>query len=265
MKRSRHREDGSALLFVLWASLLLSVLLVGVVALTHQQIRLAASGRDRAQADAVLRSALELAAYDVATIGRSASRDFPREFFLQGHRVQVDINPRGAVTDLNMADESQLTRMLMRAGQGSAEARVLAQRILDWRDNDDRRRDVGAEQGDYPVDWRGRPQNRPFLEVSELHAVLGMSPRLVACLSPGLTVFGSTPPPEGADIVRDLSGRADGLRLAMRARVVGDSAISQGMSGVAVFGPELGSPFRWIALTSERFSSRDCSAAGEAS
>lgn len=261
MSGSRNSEEGSALLFVLWASVLLSVLLVGAVALTHQQVRLAASARDRAQSGAVLRSALELAAYDVATIGRAASRDFPREFAIQGRRVRVEINPAGAVFDINLVDESRLVELLTRRGQEAPQARTMAQRVLDWRDNDDRRRGFGAERGDYPTEWAGGPENRPFIAVSELQGVLGMSPRLMACLAPSLTVFGSTPPAEDADIVRDLSARADGLRLAMRARFVEETANQEGLYGVALFGPQHGRPFRWVALTREQRATGQCDAA----
>lgn len=263
MKPSGNSEEGSALLLVLWASLLLSVLLIGAVALTHQQVRLAASGRDRAQSDAVLRSALELAAYDVATIGRAASRDFPREIAIQGRRVLVEINPAGPVSDINLVDESRLVELFLRLGQGASQARTMAQRVLDWRDNDDRRRGFGAERSDYPAEWVGAPENRPFIAVSELQGVLGMSPRLVACLSASLTVFGSTPPAEDVDVVRDLSGRADGLRLAMRARFADESVNPRGLYGVALFGPQTGLPFRWVALTREGHTESQCDTARE--
>ena len=70
MTRSLNSENGSAILFVLWAAVLVAVLTAGIVTLAQNQLRLTGAVRDRVATDTVLRSALELAAYDVATGGR---------------------------------------------------------------------------------------------------------------------------------------------------------------------------------------------------
>jgi len=259
MTRSLNSENGSAILFVLWAAVLVAVLTAGIVTLAQNQLRLTGAVRDRVATDTVLRSALELAAYDVATGGRVTAWEFPREYAVQGRRVRVDRDPRGAVLDINMADEEALTRLLVRVGEPPAQAQRLAHRILDWRDNDDRRRAQGAERGDYPDDAPAAAANRPFNSVAELSGVLGMSPGLLDCLTPSLTAFGSTPRPEQTDILADFTARADGLRIALRASFIGDDAPAHTVEGVVVFGQDTRVPYQWLALASEAVSSVPCS------
>lgn len=262
MTRSLNSESGSAILFVLWAAVLVAVLTAGIVTLAQNQLRLTGAIRDRVATDTVLRSALELAAYDVATGGRATAREFPREYAVQGRRVRVERDPRGAVLDINLADEESLTALLVRVGQAPTHAQRMAQRILDWRDNDERRRAYGAERGDYPAEALAPAANRPFNSVAELGGVLGMSTDLLQCLAPRITVFGSTPRPESADYLTDFTARADGMRLALRASFVDADVSAQAVEGVVVFGQDPRVPYQWLALASETVRAEQCSSLG---
>ena len=66
------RSRGSALLLVLWLSLLLATILLAVAVLVQAQVRAARSEVDDTRTREILRSALDVAAFDTALIGRTA-------------------------------------------------------------------------------------------------------------------------------------------------------------------------------------------------
>jgi general secretion pathway protein K len=72
-------------------------------------------------------------------------------------------------------------------------ATSLANAVFDWVDADSQPRyPGGAEFTDYLQDAAaGRPANQPFADLSELLLVRGMTPELVAALTPWLSVWGN--------------------------------------------------------------------------
>lgn len=106
--------------------------------------------------------------------------------------VRVRLRDAGDALHLNTATEEELRRLFAALRFDVGQADRLAQAILDWRDADDLHRGRGAEAAEYarqalPM----RPANRPFARLSELRAVLGMTPALYDRIRPYLTVRGS--------------------------------------------------------------------------
>lgn len=257
-----RKDTGSALLFVLWTSLLVAVLLAGATGLVQQQARMTAAQRLDSQLDAQLGSALDLVAFDMALAGRAAIGDLPRSFPFEGGLVTVFLAPQQGLIDVNMADEARWVDVLQRAGLAPDRARQLAQRILDWSDNDTQARPNGGEAGIYPDDWDRKPANRPFVSVEELLAVRGMSAALWSCLSPQLTVFGGTPAPQDQSGLNADLNDLTGVRVALLARIESEGGRSRERFALAHFGASDARPFEWVALASENLGGQVC--AGEA-
>jgi general secretion pathway protein K len=80
---------------------------------------------------------------------------------------------------------------------GQEQARALASAILDWRDPDSfSQAEGGAEDPQYAAEERPYgAKDAPFETVAELQLVLGMTPALVARLTPYLTVYSGQPRP----------------------------------------------------------------------
>ena len=89
--------------------------------------------------------------------------------------------------------------------------------------------------------------------------VLGMSPALLECLSPHLTVFGSSPSPLNDSLVYDTSASASGIRISLGARIVERERPGPELVGLALFGHDRMRPFQWVAFSSERSHSANCS------
>jgi len=253
-----RKDTGSALLYVLWTSLLVAVLLAGATGLVQQQARMTAAQRLDSQLDAQLSSALDLVAFDLALSGRAAIGDLPRSFPLEGGQVTVFLARQQGLMDINMADETRWMDLLQRAGLAPDRARRLAQGILDWRDNDTQARPEGGEAGAYPDGWLRKPANRPFVSVEELLAVRGMSPGLWSCLSSRLTVFGGTPPPQDqTGLTADLNDLT-GVRVALLARVESEGGRSRERFALAHFGASDARPFEWVAQAPESLGDQIC-------
>ncbi len=113
-----------------------------------------------------------------------------------GPEISVDVGPgledEERKLNLNKSSVELLRNFLRACGVKTNEAVEIADAILDWRDEDDRERDNGAEGTFY----RGLEQaydckDGPFESVEELLLVKGITPALWVRLAPYLTVYGS--------------------------------------------------------------------------
>ncbi|WP_323760980.1 hypothetical protein [Maricaulis sp.] len=252
------RDRGSALIYVLWTSSFLAAALLTVTALVHVHIRTASAAQGELTANSILRSALEVAAFDISTGGRAFLASLPTTLQLGEHTVTVQLAPAQRLLDINMADQSQLSALFRQLGESEQAATRLADEILDWRDSDDRVRPMGAEASEYAARRQQAPHNRPFVSVEEVGDVLSVTPRRLACLAPFVTVLGGTPPP-----ARD-SGRfaattdMDGARVALEARLTLPSGHRRTMVGLATFRIRPDVPYQWIAFGEDSLQVEGC-------
>jgi len=107
-------------------------------------------------------------------------------------RAVPHVYDAGARIQLNRVTENDLRRFLAALPLDAGDADRLAQRILDWRDQDSFRRARGAEHDDYlRAGARRLPSNADFSRVEELRDVDGMTPELFARIAPFVTVLGT--------------------------------------------------------------------------
>ncbi|WP_203292331.1 type II secretion system protein GspK [Maricaulis parjimensis] len=241
-------------MIVLWLSLLLSVILLAVTVLVQSQIRVARFEREAAQTREILRSALDIAAFDTALIGRTALAEFPRTISVAGQTVLVDLSPSQTLLDINLANDEDWMALWIRLGESETAARRLADHILDWRDPDTLPRALGFEgsDGDHA------PQNRPFVSVEELGRVAGVNPQRLACVRPYVTALGATRMPELDDLQGAEALTMDGMRTVFRARVTGRGGRVESMTGLALFARGQDRPFEWVSFGVDRPLSGSC-------
>jgi general secretion pathway protein K len=188
---------------VLWITMLLAVLAASLTSSSRTEGRLArnqlANARAEALADgAVHRAVLGLLEPDPELAWRADGRIYA--FGLADGEVRLAITDEDAKVDLNGAPLELLEGLLTTLGLTPDEARIMAARIGDFRDEDDEPEPDGAEDPDYAAAGLDHGAKDSFFQnESELLQVLGMSPDLYARLQSRVTVYSGS---EGIDPTR---------------------------------------------------------------
>jgi len=246
------REQGSALVFVLWIALLVSILAAGAALAVRARIIETRIEDTVMREQAALRSALDLAAFQIALEGRASVSAFPRTYEMNGFTVVTALSTTQGRIDVNLADETAWMRLFAAVGAGDAISRRLTDQILDWRDSDAAPRPFGAERDAYDARPGTVIGDRSFLDIRELTLVLDMTPARLACIAPYLTAQGGTGPIQGAplDGLEPPAG-ADGVRVSLTARLVKQDGAGRAMTGLAQFGAARARPFEWVGFTGD--------------
>ncbi len=230
----RRRPRGIALVAVLWVLALIAILVAGFRAQTTTATRMASAAltqsRARALADGAVHTAIARLVEQIYLGRGAAGRSLPVDgtpvtFSLADGRISLAITDAGGLIDINAAEPPLLAGLLMRLGVPAGEAAVLAARIVDFRDLDDRPLPGGAEDPDYAA--AGLPfgaKDSPFDSVDELPQVLGISFSLAARMKPYVTVMNGLPqidplvaPPLVLEAVPGLTPAARSILLGLRA------------------------------------------------
>ena len=197
-----NSQDGIALVLVLWALLLLTIV-TGSFALMARMDRLEAhtllSGTQaRLSAQAAINLAvLALRDPDDETRMLADGRVYQTE--IDGVLVEVSaIDERGKL-DINATNELILANLFTGHGLELDAAEILAAAVMDWRDEDELERVNGAEEDAYlAAGLEVGPANRPFMMTEELLQVIGMDYEFYRRLEPAITVFSRTSEPDPA-------------------------------------------------------------------
>ncbi|MDO5505309.1 MAG: type II secretion system protein GspK [Pseudoxanthomonas suwonensis] len=193
------RQNGAALLLVLWLVALLAALIGAFAFAARTEQLLGRATVDAAVAQQAARAGLD---YALSRTGQAGEAHvwWPdgRANVLQLGAIHVEValvDEQGKV-DLNQASH-MLIAGLLRA-LDAEQPQVLAGVIVDWRDEDSLTQPAGgAEDGDYAA--AGRPygaKDAPFESITELQQLLGMTPELYARLAPNVTVHSRNPDPD---------------------------------------------------------------------
>jgi len=204
MSQPPSSQRGIALLLVLWALVLLTIIAVGLTAAQRTESSLAsnqlATARFHAAAEAGINWAiLNLLAPETA-FGEDADTwvpdGMPRIWRFAGETLEIKVFNETSRIDLNKASRDQLEALLKAAGLAEDRASAIADAIEDWRDTDDLAGLNGAEDSDYKEAGRSYgAKDGPFDTVEELQQVLGVDPELYRMLAPALTVDSDQPTP----------------------------------------------------------------------
>jgi general secretion pathway protein K len=193
--RSEARADkGLVLLIVLWWLALLMFLAAQITTATHSSVLIAANIRSSAEAEAQADGAVNEAVFRVLAQEWKADGAI---HVLRGARVmtEVRIDDEGGRIDPNVAPVVLMQALLGQCGVPPKTAAELAEAIAEWRSLD-LLQTTGAMKGSrYRLSGRSYlPPNTRFVSVDELGLVLGMTPRLLACLEPHVSVYSLSVP-----------------------------------------------------------------------
>ena len=206
-----RRQAGVALVVVLWMVSLLTIMAASFSLSTQRNTGLVNNAQDRARGLALADAGVHYAMLMLSLpdpLKRWRGDGTPYQVALPGGQVEVVLFDEGGKVDLNAASDLTLRTLLGKLIGNDDQAAALADKILDWRDNDDLTRIHGAEAKDYQAENKGYvPQNKNFQALEELQMVLGMTPALYKKLEPLLTIY------SGQDGVNPQKASAEALHL----------------------------------------------------
>jgi general secretion pathway protein K len=184
--RPKRREQGCALLIVLWTMVLLALLVTGITGTGRTEAQLAANLRENAQLQAEADGAL----YDVIFHALATSGP-PLAFgeMVRG-RARIRVEDESGKINPNTAPLQLLQALLRRVGVADDMAASLAAAIADWRDDDPTASPGTAKAPQYIAAGKNYgPPQAPFQSVAELADVLGMTPDILARLAPHISIY----------------------------------------------------------------------------
>ena len=233
----KRSDDGFALLIVLWAMVLLTLLVTQLTAAGRTELQLAANLRGAAAAEAAADGAIHAAVFHLLDTPEPWLADgADRVLRVPGGRAVVRIDDEAGKINPNSASPELLQALLRRSDADSRTADSIAAAIVDWRFPSSQGRPGGAREPQYRAAGRDYgPPGAPFRSVAELGAVLGMTPALLSRLEPNVSVFTDTDPDPAAaspvvrQAMQDVRGgnarprRQPPRTVTITARVVGDA------------------------------------------
>lgn len=181
-----RRERGTALLLVLWVTVLLAALLIGVAASSRSQSEAALFGAERVRAEYAAEAGL---AHAIAGLRASGVGDQwvpdgrPYTLAFGGAKVTVAVTDVSGLIDLNAASTDILQRLFATAGANSERARQLADSVAEWRGGA-----VSSVARRQPGSATGQPHG-PLRSIDQLAKLPGMNADLLAAMENAVTVF----------------------------------------------------------------------------
>jgi general secretion pathway protein K len=252
-QRNVVRRPGFALIAVFWIIMVVGLFAAIVASRTGFDMNRSSWALDMGRVRAAADGAAEEAAYQL--VGRLSAgapvldlRDLAEfEVRIDDIPVRVRLDDEDGKIDLNGAQPELLALLLKSLADEHPDLRIedplaLSERIADFRDIDNLRRLHGAEDPEYLS--AGRPagaKDSAMDTVGELGQVLGMTPEVVAAVSPFVTVYsgrGQFDPTVGPPGLKLLSDAVDAAGLISgvapsRRRVFSVTASAQLPNGVA--------------------------------
>lgn len=193
------RQRGVAIALVLWLTSALMVMVAAMTWMTRTQAQLVSLQSQLVAAQALGEAAINLALRDmlapikaglVANEGPEAP--FIRHYQIADTDIEVRAIPVNGLININRAGEELLTALFIAGADLPAdEARILAQRVIDWRDPDHIPHPLGTEDPDYIAS--GRPEGArdgAFLLPEDLLQVLNLNADVFARISRLITTLG---------------------------------------------------------------------------
>jgi general secretion pathway protein K len=184
------RQEGFALLIVLWTLGLLGLIGAGLTSAARVQMRLAMEARDHAQAEAAADGAVREAIFIL--IGGGTVGEFDRPMRIRIGRAVVDIAADSETGKINpnVVSNSVMRRLLAGLGVDPPNAARIAGEIADWRTRT-RESVLGGQKVDryrqYALPYRSA--DRAFASVDEVALIPDMTPEIMERLKPWLSVY----------------------------------------------------------------------------
>jgi hypothetical protein len=217
MRRHPSRSSGSALVTVLWALILISVLAMSLAERTQMEVeslrREKRQMASKALAEAGIEAALFMLSGNMALPEPLPGQPAPSfaqppdklDFPLSGGRAEVQLKDEGGKANVGLMGPTDLAAAFEVIGASQRDAEALGAAVADWLDPDDFVRLGGAERGDYEKMGAGTlPPNGPITDLESLLGVRGMTAELFYGQDP----FGAAPNRVGAADILGIYGEA---------------------------------------------------------
>ncbi|GJM10128.1 MAG: type II secretion system protein K [Lysobacteraceae bacterium] len=190
----RDKQQGVALILVLWVSILLTVIVGSFSIVARTETIQARHLLDTTRARYAAEAGLHRAAYEMRNPkeeGKWIADGRPYTFKFEEIEVEVMVVDESGKIDINSAQQPTLAALFTSAGiedQGMIDELVDA--VIDFRDPDDLVSLHGAEAEAYEAaGYPYGPKNGPFESVPEFQQVIGMNWELYQKLEPAITVY----------------------------------------------------------------------------
>lgn len=195
------RERGAALVLVLVFTTAMAAAAVAFLAGRRTDSLTLRGQLQSVEAEAMLNAALQ---ETVAVLSNRTPRQVipaQLQWTVGDVGITVRIERESGKVDLNKAPDSLLRALPMALGADEKRATALAAAIQDWRDEDHKSRDGGAEDSDYRSDSsaaRGAA-DRPMANPAELLYLRGIDRGVWAALQPYVTVYSGAAGPNAKE------------------------------------------------------------------
>jgi general secretion pathway protein K len=187
-----RRERGFALLVVLWSLVLLGLLLTQVMSSGRTALALATNLRAASEERAAADGAIQEATFHVLADGVQywAPNSVPHRIIVGGFPVDVRIGTLDGKINPNLVSAPLLAGLMQAVGASPDQADSLANAIVAWRTPPSSANTKAALLAAYhQAGLVYGPPGRPFADLGELGAVIGMTPDLLAKLTPHLSLY----------------------------------------------------------------------------
>jgi general secretion pathway protein K len=200
----RRGNGGFALLIVLWTLVLIAFIVAQVTTSGRTETRVAENLVDNAIAQAAADGAISAAIYNLAN-PRPGERwpldDKPRELLVGDSHVVLRLQDEASWINPNLASPALMQALLQTLGLNQQIAQRLAAAIGEWVGTSDDPQSPAAVLAAYQaagLDYE--PPGAPLESLGELGRVVGMTPAVLATLSPHLSLYApAEPSPAGGD------------------------------------------------------------------
>ena len=195
-----RRDRGFALLIVLWTLALLSLLISQLAGSGRQALRLAGNMRVQGRLQAAADGAVQEAGYHLGAAGTAhwPANGAMHALSQDGAGIRLRITNEAGKINPSVASLELLAGLVHACGVETPKATAIASAMVAWRF-------PTAQTGYGAAAYRqaGRPYGppgQPFESLDEVGLVLGMTPDLLACLTPHLSLYrDNDPDPNAAD------------------------------------------------------------------
>lgn len=187
------KQNGVILPTVLWIVMTCLVVTASFSTNVRTNISALTNSKDAMQLKYAARSGLYVALAQFLDERNLSARSMQEKYFegvFDNKKVRVHVKPEGVKIAINNATETQIYGSLQRAGIDSAMANVLAQRILDWKDKDQQRRNSGMEDSEYYAQgYKYGAKDGVLEDFEELRLVKGMTESVLHKLKADFTLY----------------------------------------------------------------------------
>ncbi len=187
------KQSGVAIILVLWVTVLLTVIASSFALSARVEGVQAKMVFDTTKARYLAEAGLNRAVYELRNPDPDSrwiadGRNYEMEF--GGAKIEIKITDETGKIDINLANEELLTGLFASLGMSEDEAMTLAQRVIDWRDNDNIKGFDGAEDEDYEAEgYAYGAKDALFDTVPELQQVMGVTYEMYRQLENAITVY----------------------------------------------------------------------------